>query len=53
MEGTCYSKVTKTAARYPVYQVVISKKVATDMGLERGDTVKITIEKIGTDGVKE
>lgn len=53
MEGTFFAHVTKTTARYPVYQVVISKKVAEGMKLQKGDTVKVTIEKIGTEGVTE
>lgn len=53
MEGICYARVTKTSAKYPVYQVVISKKVVEGLQLQKGDTVKLTIEKIGTEGVTE
>ena len=53
MNGTFFARVTKTTAKYPVYQVVISKRIAEEMKLQKGDTVKVTIEKIGTEGVTE
>lgn len=53
MNGTFFARVTKTTAKYPVYQVVISKRIAEEMKLQKGDTVKVVIEKIGTEGVTE
>lgn len=52
MQGTFYASVTKSTARYPVYQVVIAKAIATEMKLERGQTVKVTIETVES-GVSE
>lgn len=52
MQGTFYARVTKSTARYPVYQVVIAKDVAMQMKLERGQTVKVTVETVDS-GVSE